>query len=377
MLFRVRPKNSQRTRRRAPAFALLALLILLSPLYAGKIPCKWSGVKKIVAVADIHGDYDNFVKILIGTDLVNGNLDWIGGETHLVQLGDILDRGDGAKDAFDLLMKLEKQAESAGGMVHVLIGNHEEVNIVGIALQTSGYVTKGQFLSFLPEDYIAKREAPILKKYESDSNSDGELPKALDRFWEKELSDAGKKPMDPTESEKKYQEHFFKKYGEWLLTKNLAIKINRTIFVHAGFSDQEYFLDMDLQELNDRARREFRAWADYIIFQVNIPPKQKFLVGSQSPHWYRGWARDPEDGNSGTLTQVLAKLKAKHMVVGHTVRPVEVVHSRKLDRFDGRIWAIDVGISDYYEKHDLLCALIIEDDGKESKFDYWWGDDEK
>jgi hypothetical protein len=355
----------------------LALLILLSPLYAGKIPCKWSGVKKIVAVADIHGDYDNFVKILIGTDLVNGNLDWIGGETHLVQLGDILDRGDGAKDAFDLLMKLEKQAESAGGMVHVLIGNHEEVNIVGIALQTSGYVTKGQFLSFLPEDYIAKREAPIRKKYESDSNSDGELPKALDRFWEKELNDAGKNPMDPTESEKKYQEHFFKKYGKWLLTKNLAIKINRTIFVHAGFSDQEYFLDMDLQELNDRARREFRAWADRIIFEVNIQPEHKFLVESQALHWYRGWVRDPEDGNSGTLTQVLAKLKAKHMVVGHTVRSVEVVHSRELSRFEGRIWAIDVGISDYYEKHDLLCALIIEDDGKESKFDYWWGDDEK
>ena len=154
MSFWVRLKNTLHTHPKKPTLVLLSLLLVLAPLNAGKIPCKWSGVEKIVAVADIHGDYDNFEKILIGTDLVDENLDWIGGKTHLVQLGDILDRGDKAKEAFDLLMKLEKQAETAGGMVHVLIGNHEEANITGIVFDQARYLTPGQLLSFLPPAYI-------------------------------------------------------------------------------------------------------------------------------------------------------------------------------------------------------------------------------
>lgn len=379
MLFRVRPENSQSIRRRAPAFVLLALLILLSPLYAGKIPCKWSGVKKIVAVADIHGDYDNFVEILKGTKMIDNDLNWIGGKTHLVQLGDILDRGDGARDAFDLLMKLEKQAEAAGGMVHVLIGNHEEVNIVGIALQTSGYVTKKQFLDFLPAKYREKREAPIREKLAAAGGSDGALNE-IDKFWRKELRDADN-PSKPTESGKKYQKFFFENYGKWLLTKNLAIKINETIFVHGGFSDDDYYLDMDLQELNDSARREFRAWAILIIYEEGMQPMRKFLMQPRAPHWYRDWVQVPEDGNKATLTQVLGKLKAKYMVIGHTVRQLDVIQQKKLDLFEKRIWAIDVGISDFYKKHTKLCALIYEkvkvNNKDEVKFTYWWGDDEK
>jgi hypothetical protein len=367
-------------RKRSITF-LLSLLILLSPLYADKIRCKWSGVEKIVAVADIHGNYDNFVKILKGTNLVDENLDWIGEKIHLVQLGDILDRGDGAKDAFDLLMKLEKQAEAVGGMVHVLIGNHEEVNIVGIALQTSGYVTKKQLLDFLPVKYKEKREAPIREKFAAAGDSDGALENEIDKFWKKELNNAGKNPSKLTESEVQYQKYFFNNYGKWLLTKNLAIKINETIFVHGGFSDNNYYLDMDLQELNDSARREFRAFANAIIYNYPNVPQPKFLLQARAPHWYRDWVREPEDGNSNTLTQVLAKLKARYMVVGHTVRPVEIVLSKKLDRFDERIWAIDVGISDFFKKHTKLCALLYERvkvNNKDAvKFTYWWGDDEK
>jgi len=132
MSFWVRVKKPLHTHPKRLILILLSLLLVLAPLHAGKIPCKFSTDSRVVAVADIHGAFDNFKKILKGTKLINDKLDWIGGDTHLVQLGDILDRGDEAKDAFDLLMKLEKQAEEAGGMVHVLIGNHEEANITGI-----------------------------------------------------------------------------------------------------------------------------------------------------------------------------------------------------------------------------------------------------
>jgi hypothetical protein len=46
-----------------------------------------------------------------------------------VQLGDILDRGDGERHCMDLLFKLKEEAHQAGGQVHVLLGNHEVRNV--------------------------------------------------------------------------------------------------------------------------------------------------------------------------------------------------------------------------------------------------------
>ena len=46
-----------------------------------------------------------------------------------MQLGDILDRGDGERHCMDLLFKLKEEAREAGGQVHVLLGNHEVRNV--------------------------------------------------------------------------------------------------------------------------------------------------------------------------------------------------------------------------------------------------------
>ena len=71
---------------------------------------QWQDVERIVAVGDIHGDYDNFLKVLQGADIVNRRGNWIAGETHLVQLGDVPDRGPDTSNVIALLKKLEKQA---------------------------------------------------------------------------------------------------------------------------------------------------------------------------------------------------------------------------------------------------------------------------
>jgi hypothetical protein len=63
------------------------------------------------------------------------------------------------------------------------------------------------------------------------------------------------------------------------------------------------------------------------------------------------------------------------MVVGHTVRDVEYIETRNLDRFGRQVWAIDVGISRFF--NDQLFALIIEKTEQGSKFSPWWGEDEK
>ncbi len=115
----------------AAALAALVLVSSARSLYAQPIRSEFEAVDRIVAIGDVHGAYDTFVENLKATGLVDDALDWIGGKTHLVQTGDVLDRGPDSRKAIDLLMKLEPQAGAAGGRVHALIGNHEFFNAVG------------------------------------------------------------------------------------------------------------------------------------------------------------------------------------------------------------------------------------------------------
>ena len=44
----------------------------------------------------------------------------------------MLDRGPDSRKVMDLLMRLEGEASKTGGRVHVLIGNHEAMNVYGV-----------------------------------------------------------------------------------------------------------------------------------------------------------------------------------------------------------------------------------------------------
>src|SRR5580765_5834762 len=108
----------------------------------------WTGIDRIVAVGDVHGDYDQLVAVLRSAGLIDEQGTWSGGKTHLVQNGDVLDRGPDSRKAMDLLMRLEKQAAEAGGFVHALIGNHEAMNVYG----DLRYVSREEFAAFTKDD---------------------------------------------------------------------------------------------------------------------------------------------------------------------------------------------------------------------------------
>ena len=93
---------------------------------------------RIVAIGDIHGDYDIFVSLLIMAKVINCNLDWIGKNTYVIQLGDTLDgKRPGIiieKKFLDipteidincLILSLDRKARKHGGRVISLLGNHE------------------------------------------------------------------------------------------------------------------------------------------------------------------------------------------------------------------------------------------------------------
>jgi hypothetical protein len=71
------------------------------------IPDSFTGVQRIVAIGDIHGDHERFVAALKLCRIIDDKSSWIAGKTHLVQTGDILDRGPDSKKVMDLLMQLE------------------------------------------------------------------------------------------------------------------------------------------------------------------------------------------------------------------------------------------------------------------------------
>ncbi|HYR43585.1 MAG TPA: metallophosphatase, partial [Terriglobia bacterium] len=67
-----------------PGLARLTLIVICAVLLAaGAAPA----AQRVVAIGDIHGDFDAFVGILQRTGLVGPGLRWSGGNATLVQTG--------------------------------------------------------------------------------------------------------------------------------------------------------------------------------------------------------------------------------------------------------------------------------------------------
>jgi hypothetical protein len=338
------------------------IFVLFANFASFNIPCVWTGIEKIIGVGDLHGDFKNFVIILKATKVVDEKLHWIGGKTHLVQTGDIMDRGPDAKKIFDLLIKLEKEAEKAGGKVHMLIGNHEEMNITGIAFDYIGYITVEQFVSFLPNKYREKKEKEFREKAANKASTDIGSIKLLNtnlrEYWKDIIA-------NNEQARKTYINHFNEEYGKWILEHNSVIKINDIIFVHGGISEE--YSTWKLDDINNLLRNELNYFrkmhksSQYL--ETTLQPK--IVYNRSGPLWYRGLALEDEKIYKDEVSRILHNLSAHYMVIAHSVVSTKVISADTLSRFQGRIWTIDTGISDIYGGN--LSALIIE----HGKFTTW------
>ncbi|KAM5583084.1 hypothetical protein ABKV19_003145 [Rosa sericea] len=112
--------------------------------------------RRIVAVGDLHGDLDQTRCALemAGVLSSDGEDLWTGGETVLVQLGDILDRGEDEIAILSLLRSLDIQAKAEGGAVFQVNGNHESMNVEGDFrfVDAGGFDECIDFLEYL-DDY--------------------------------------------------------------------------------------------------------------------------------------------------------------------------------------------------------------------------------
>lgn len=327
-------------------FGLTALTLLLAaPLHATDDQYEWTGVDRIVAVGDIHGAYDNFVKVLQNAKLIDEKERWIGGSTHLVQNGDVVDRGPDSRKVMDLLMKLEDEAEDAGGRIHLLIGNHEAMDVVGIL----DLVSPGEYEAFVDRNSRKRRDQIFDRYYEQirreakgrgeDAPKQKEAREAFDRDY----------PLGFVEHRQAFGSGG--KYGKWIMEHNTAIKINGVLFSHGDWSEK--FSTMDIGEINDHIRKELRG---------ESPIQEGLSFDEASPLQYRGLAeteltRAAQEAAMPLVDRILQNLNGKRMVVGHTVTGGTIE-----SRFGGKHISIDTGMLELYRGGHRVALEIVDDE---------------
>ncbi|MBN1240262.1 MAG: metallophosphoesterase [Gammaproteobacteria bacterium] len=204
------------------SLAASAMLSLIEVAGAQSAPggSRWPAASRIVVVPDVHGAYDELTDLLEATGIVGAELEWAGGDARLVSLGDLLDRGPDSRRVMDLLMRLEREAPAAGGRVHVLLGNHELMNLTG----DLRYVSADEFAAFAAEESDAMREAAFAeyRARRPEPADDDEARVVFDATY----------PLGYFAHREAFAADG--RYGSWLLGLPSLIVIGDTAFVHGG-----------------------------------------------------------------------------------------------------------------------------------------------
>ncbi len=243
----------------------------------------FADANEIFAISDVHGQHDLMITLLQANDIIDDNLQWSFGKGHFVIVGDNFDRGDRVLDILWFLFQLQKQADKAGGRVHVLLGNHEIMVLNG----DLRYLHKKYFYS----------SALFKTRY--------------DQFFRQGSI-----------------------LGDWLSSQPIMVSINRNLFVHGGISTAFNSEGLTIAEAN-------KLFIEKLIRKDQeeiIQDKQLHLVYTeQGPIWYRGYF-DPEEVDMSELPEILSDLSQDAIIVGHTsLNAITSLH-------DGHVIGVDCSI---------------------------------
>lgn len=308
-------------------------LLLLAAATVTAQESDWQGVERVVAIADVHGDYDNYIEVLKQAGVLNRRGRWDAGATHLVQLGDVPDRGPDTAKIIRHLMGLEKQAKKAGGRVHALIGNHEAMNMTG----DLRYVHPGEYAALKSRNAksLQNRYYQQVVDYLSTQEDAPLIDDAFEDKWRAEH------PRGYVEHRQHW--HPDGEFGAWVASHNAVIRINRSLFIHAGLSPK--YIEQSLDDVNQVVREELRSLD---------ASEQRVIEDEEGPLWYRGLAMGAETAEvAEQLTALQERFNVDRIVVGHTPGYGTVV-----PRYDARVLAADSGIGQEYGGH--LAAVLIE-----------------
>ncbi len=252
----------------------------------------FTNVDSIYVLGDLHGYFDNLVQLLTNAKMIDSDLNWTANKKHLIALGDLFDRGHNVTKTLWFLYKLERQAEKAGGRVHILLGNHE-------------------IMTFLDDvRYLSSKEKLIATTHNTRYSKLFDLHDSI--------------------------------LGKWLGSKPGLIKIDKILFAHGGVTPE--YKDYSVQAFNDSLHTYLYediftqllqdsveiGEADTLLFARRL----LFFFDENSVFWHRGYVQT--DTLKNELKSVLKKFKSNFHVVAHT--PVNTIH----EKYDGKIIATDM-----------------------------------
>ncbi|KAG9445302.1 hypothetical protein H6P81_016642 [Aristolochia fimbriata] len=297
--------------------------------------------RRIVAVGDLHGDLakERWAFEMAGLLSSDGEDLWTGGETVLVQLGDILDRGDDEIAILSLLRSLSIQAQTEGGAVFQVNGNHETMNVEG----DFRYVPPGAFdecLDFFEylqlcdnnweEAFVSWIKVSTGWKEDRPHSSTSWSPwKLVERQKGVIARSSLLKPGGPLACE--------------LANHGVILQVDDWLFCHGGVLP--HHVAYGIERINSDVSLWMRGLRD-----DSDGPEIPFLAtrGYDSVVWNRLYSGDMTDFKfherqlqiCSVAEETLEKVGAKAMVVGHTPQ-LEGVNCK----YNDSIWRIDVGMS--------------------------------
>ena len=345
---------------------------------------------RLIAVGDVHGDFDDFCVILKRAGLVNDQNHWTGGNATLVQTGDLIDRGPKGREVMDLVMGLENEAAKAGGQVVPLLGNHEVMNILG----DLRYVPTQSYSGFADSESEKRRQAAY-QQYEAWYKSHAKFLAGLKQPAMSASEEEWMANHPPGFIE--YREAFGPdgNYGKWIRHHATVVEIGGVLFVHGGISTKVDSLS--LEQINSQIRGEideFDKTKQQLVSRGVILPfftlgetavaVQGELLAERAPGakpdaayhnqlvrllsfnswlcmrddgplWFRGYDSWSEVEGTPQVQAILAPYDAAHIVVSHTVQKTAHIRSR----FGGRVFLIDTGMLSSYWPGGKASALEI------------------
>lgn len=306
------------------------------------IPSILPSVPRLIVMGDLHGDFNLLIKLLhmgklINVDQLTGEINWQGGSTYVVQVGDQIDRcrpinnmqcsnpntthNDEASDIriMNLCNKLHQQALRMGGAFISLLGNHEILNASGVLTYVS-HLGQKEF-----ENYVDPLKPEI--KFASGAEA------------------------------RAYAFAPGNEIGKMMgCTRLGAIIIGEHLFVHAGLVDgliNEIGLTnkADLETINIA----IRMWLLGLLKKKYI--KKIIQSSKNSMFWTRILGNIPPNVQLNNpacidhIGKILKMFSVGSIIIGHT--PQSFNYSDDINQTcSGKVWRVDNGSSSAFDKFD-------------------------
>jgi hypothetical protein len=283
-----RPSRSEFTIRYGASSDTLLNTTVVSLAQPRRPPVTLRGVDSLYVVGDTHGHFHALMDGLGNAGLIDEAGHWTGGRKHLVFAGDLMDRGPDVLRLLWFVYRLEREAAQAGGRVHLVLGNHEIMVLLGEV------------------SYVHPKEADIARTHDV----------SYDRMFDIRHT----------------------VLGRWLISKPGLVRMNDVVIAHGGLTPE--YAELRLAGF-DRTLAAyvsedlFYLWADTTavirMSQAEYQQREDFFWSPRSVFWHREYIQS--DTLTGQLDLALRLAGARTLVVGHT--PTDSIYAR----YDGRVIA--------------------------------------